>query len=67
QRGSANSSILISRALRMGLGILLRGVVPHNIGFVEAFHMTAFMQAGGALLFIIFTRSFFERRKLNEN
>ncbi|MDE6291940.1 MAG: MFS transporter, partial [Muribaculaceae bacterium] len=67
QRGTANSSILISWDLGMGLGILLGGVIAENIGFSQAFHTTAFMQAGGALLFILFTRSFFERRKLSEN
>ena len=67
QRGTANSSILISWDLGMGLGILLGGVIAENVGFIQAFHMTAFMQAGGTLLFILFTRSFFERRKLNEN
>ena len=67
QRGTANSSILISWDLGMGLGILLGGVIAENIGFAEAFHVTAFMQGAGALLFIFFTRSFFERRRLNEN
>ena len=67
QRGTANSSILISWDIGMGLGILLGGVIAENVGFIQAFHMTAFMQAGGTLLFILFTRSFFERRKLNEN
>ena len=67
QRGTANSSILISWDLGMGLGILLGGVIAENVGIIQAFHMTAFMQAGGTLLFIFFTRSFFERRKLNEN
>lgn len=67
QRGTANSSILISWDLGMGIGILLGGIIAENIGFVEAFHATAFMQAAGALLFILFTRTFFERRRLNEN
>ena len=67
QRGTANSSILISWDLGMGLGILLGGVIAENIGFLEAFHVTAYMQAGGAFLFILFTRAFFERRRLNEN
>lgn len=67
QRGTANSSILISWDLGMGIGILLGGIIAENIGFAEAFHATAIMQASGALLFIFFTRSFFERRRLNEN
>ncbi len=67
QRGTANSSILISWDLGMGIGILLGGVIAENVGFAEAFHATAFMQAAGAIIFILFTRSFFERRRLNEN
>ncbi len=67
QRGTANSSILISWDLGMGLGILLGGVIAENVGFAEAFHAAAYMQGAGALLFILFTRGFFERRKLNEN
>lgn len=67
QRGTANSSILISWDLGMGLGILLGGVIAENAGFAEAFHTVAFMQGAGALLFVLFTRGFYEKRKLNEN
>lgn len=67
QRGTANSSILISWDLGMGAGILLGGIIAEHIGFIQAFHATAFMQGAGALLFILFTRYFFERRRLNEN
>lgn len=67
QRGTANSSILISWDLGMGIGILLGGFIAENIGFREAFYCVAAMQAAGALTFILFTRQFYERRKLNEN
>lgn len=67
QRGTANSSILISWDLGMGIGILLGGFIAEGIGFREAFYWVAGMQAVGALLFIFFTRSFYEKRKLNEN
>ncbi|MDE6638077.1 MAG: MFS transporter, partial [Muribaculaceae bacterium] len=43
QRGTANSSILISWDLGMGIGILLGGIIAENIGFAEAFHATAIM------------------------
>lgn len=65
QRGTANSSILISWDLGMGLGILIGGVVAENIGFREAFHFVAFMQAAGALLFITATAAFFRRKRLD--
>lgn len=53
QRGTANSSILISWDLGMGLGILLGGVVAESCGFLTAFHIVAYMQGAGALLFKI--------------
>lgn len=65
QRGTANSSILISWDLGMGLGILIGGVVAEKIGFREAFHFVAFMQAAGALLFITATAAFFRRKRLD--
>lgn len=64
QRGTANSSILISWDFGMGLGMIIGGVVAETIGFAEAFHTAAYMQAAGTLLLIFFTRRFFERRKL---
>lgn len=67
QRGTANSSILISWDLGMGLGILLGGVLAEYAGFAVAFRTVAFMQAAGAALFLLATRRFFERRRLNEN
>ncbi len=67
QRGTANSSILISWDLGMGLGILIGGVIAEKIGFIEAFHTVAFMQFAGALIFLLFTGKFFEKRKLNDN
>ena len=67
QRGTANSSILISWDLGMGLGILAGGVIAEFIGFDAAFMLVAIMQGAGMLMFAMFTRGFFERRKLNEN
>ena len=66
QRGTANSSILISWDIGMGIGILLGGVIAENIGFTAAFRTVAFMQLAGALLFILFTASFYLRRRLTE-
>lgn len=67
QRGTANSSILISWDLGMGLGILLGGFIAENIGFSAAFRAVALMQGAGVVLFIGATRQFFNRRRLNEN
>lgn len=65
QRGTANSSILISWDLGMGLGILIGGVIAEWIGFKEAFYVVAGMQGAGALLFIFATAAFFNRRRLD--
>lgn len=67
QRGTANSSILISWDLGMGIGILFGGFIAECIGFAAAFHVVAVMQAAGTLLFLVATRNFFEARRLNEN
>lgn len=64
QRGTANSSILISWDLGMGLGILLGGIVAEYVSFSAAFWAVAATQAAGALMFILFTRYFYERRAL---
>lgn len=67
QRGTANSSILISWDLGMGIGILIGGVVAENIGFAAAFRFLAAMQGAGALLFLTATARFFRRRRLPDN
>jgi predicted MFS family arabinose efflux permease len=67
QRGTANSSILISWDLGMGLGILLGGFVAEYVSYSAAFWVVAAIQGAGAMLFVAVTRSFFVRRRLFEN
>ncbi len=64
QRGTANSSILISWDLGMGIGILVGGFLVQYISYGAAFWATVAIQCLGAALFILFTRSFFIRRRL---
>lgn len=64
QRGTANSSILISWDLGMGIGILLGGFIAEYISFSAAFWITAAMQGAGALLFLLFTRQFYMKHRL---
>ena len=64
QRWTANSSILTSWDVGMGLGILLGGVLSEFAGFRAAFWTTAFMQLAGTVLFLLFTKNFFLRRQL---
>ncbi|MDE5811580.1 MAG: MFS transporter [Muribaculaceae bacterium] len=64
QRGTANSSILISWDLGMGLGIILGGYIAQFLGFGAAFAVVAGLQITGSILFFVATRQFFERRRL---
>lgn len=64
QRGTANSSILTSWDVGMGLGILLGGVLSQYLGYSAAFWFTAASQATGTLLILLFSRRFFHRRRL---
>ena len=64
QRGTANSSILISWDLGMGIGILLGGFLVQYMSYDAAFWATAIMQGTGAVLFLTLTRNFFLRRRL---
>ena len=64
-RGTANSSILISWDLGMGLGILLGGFVAEYLNYQAAFWVAAAMQAAGTLLFLLATRKFYLARKIH--
>lgn len=65
QRGTANSSILISWDAGMGLGILTGGFAAQYVSFSAAFWLCAAVQAFGAALFLTLTRGFFLRRRLS--
>lgn len=67
QRGTANSSILISWDLGMGIGILMGGFLAEYISYSAAFWATAIMQAVGTALFLTSTQFFFHRRKLHDD
>ncbi len=67
QRGTANSSILISWDMGMGLGILLGGFLVQYTGYATAFWGAAAAQIAGSLLFVLATRFFFMKRRLDEN
>ena len=65
QRGTANSTILISWDIGMGLGILVGGVVAELIGYGAAFWTVVVVNAAGVACYFFATRSFFLRRNLN--
>ncbi len=66
QRGTANSTILISWDIGMGLGILLGGIIAEYLGYNAAFWTVAIVNMAGVSLFFLRTRAFFLQRNLNE-
>lgn len=66
QRGTATSSILTSWDLGVGIGTLLGGVVAEHFGYAASFWMVAGVNAVGVVLFFVFAKTFFERRRRAE-
>ena len=66
QRGTANSTILISWDIGMGLGILVGGVIAEFLGYAAAFWTVVFVNASGVACFFLATKAFFLKRNLNE-
>lgn len=56
ERGTANSTLLISWDLGIGLGVLLGGVVSEHLGYTAAFWVVAATQFVGALFFFLHTK-----------
>jgi hypothetical protein len=65
QRGTANSTILISWDIGMGLGILIGGIVAELISYSAAFWTVVVVNATGVATYFSATRTFFLRRNLN--
>lgn len=66
QRGTANSSILTSWDVGMGLGIIAGGFLLEYISYSAAFWGAAVMQATGTAIYFLFTRGFFTRGRLDK-
>jgi len=66
QRGTANSTILISWDIGMGLGILVGGVIAEFLGYAAAFWTVVLVNALGVLTFFLATKAFFLKRNLND-
>lgn len=64
ERGTANSTLLTTWDLGLGIGILIGGVVAENWGFGLVFWLVVAMHAAGVVLFFTITRAFFVRHKL---
>ena len=65
QRGTANSTILISWDIGMGLGILVGGIVSELLGYGAAFWTVVLVNALGVACFFLATKTFFLKRNLN--
>ena len=64
ERGTANSTILISWDIGMGLGILAGGAIAEHLGYTTAFWTVAVMNAIGVLLYFLKTKQFFLSRRV---
>ena len=62
----ANSTILISWDIGMGLGILVGGIVSELLGYAAAFWTVVLVNASGVVCFFLATRTFFLKRNLNK-
>ena len=65
QRGTANSSILTAWDIGMGIGMVLGGFLLQYLSYRAAFWGAAIMQLAGTLTFYLFTRRFFNQRRLD--
>ena len=64
QRGTANSTILVSWDVGMGLGILAGGVIAEHTGYDAAFWSVVAVNAAGVATYFMRTRRFFLERSL---
>ena len=64
ERGTANSTILVSWDFGMGLGILVGGIIAELLGYSTAFWTVALINLAGVTLYFVRTRQFFVERRL---
>lgn len=64
ERGTANSTILISWDIGMGLGVLAGGILSELLGYSPAFWTVALVNLLGVALYFLKTRRFFLRHQL---
>jgi len=64
QRGTANSSILISWDIGVGLGILVGGVFVEHFGYHSAFWVAWILNAVGVLFYFTYVRNNYLKNKL---
>ena len=64
QRGTANSTLLVSWDVGVGIGTLAGGIAADSLGFHAAFLVAAGVNLVGALFYILHTRGDFARRRI---
>lgn len=64
QRGTANSSLLISWDVGVGLGIMIGGMLVEYFGYFSAFWTAGLVNAAGVLFFFTSIRKTYQRDKL---
>ncbi len=64
QRGTANSTLLVSWDIGVGLGILAGGSVAEHLGYHAAFWSAFAINLLGVLLFLTFSRQHFIRNRV---
>ncbi len=64
ERGTANSTILISWDVGMGLGILAGGAIAEHFGYSTAFWTVAVANAIGVILYFLKTEQFFLSKRI---
>ncbi len=66
ERGTANSTILISWDVGMGLGILIGGVIAELMGYTAAFWTVAIVNLTGVIIYFLRTKEFFMQRQIQQ-
>ena len=64
QRGTANSTLLVSWDIGIGLGILMGGIISEYTGYYLAFWTACGINALGVSIFYLFARNHFLKNKL---
>ena len=64
ERGTANSTLLISWDVGIGVGVLAGGFVAERMGYKAAFWMVAIAQLVGMAIFLLRTRTFYEKKAI---
>ena len=62
ERGTANSTLLTSWDIGIGLGVLLGGVIVEYFGYITVFWCVVGVHVIGLLLFFLQTKGFFQQR-----